>query len=167
MNFGQIRHYDVANGPGIRCSIFVTGCTRHCKDCFNEMYMDFQAGHAWTEKQTQQLIDYLKEDEIEGLTILGGEPFENAKGLIQIIRTIRKASDKSIWIYSGYTYEELLKNTLQKELLSLCDVLVDGAFIVALKNLRLKFRGSSNQRIIQILDSLEQNKVVLHPLSDM
>lgn len=150
MKFGQIRKYDVANGPGIRTTFFVTGCTHNCFNCFNKEYQDFNYGEIWTEVETKKVIDYLKEDVVEGLTVLGGEPFQNTTDLIKILKEIKKHSNKSIWIYSGYTYEEILKDPLKTELLSLCDVLVDGLFIEDLKNLNLKFRGSSNQRIIDL-----------------
>ncbi|MGO1579938.1 MAG: anaerobic ribonucleoside-triphosphate reductase activating protein [Peptoniphilaceae bacterium] len=150
MKFGQIRKYDVANGPGIRTTFFVTGCTHNCFNCFNKEYQDFNYGEIWTEEETKKIIDYLKEDVVEGLTVLGGEPFQNTTDLIKILKEIKKHSNKSIWIYSGYTYEEILKDPLKTELLSLCDVLVDGLFIEDLKNLNLKFRGSSNQRIIDL-----------------
>lgn len=160
MNYAQIRKYDVANGPGIRSTIFVTGCTHKCKGCFNEEYQDFNYGKVWTKNETNLLIEYLKKDEIEGLTILGGEPFQNSVGLIDVIKNIKEEVDKNIWIFSGYTFEEILENKNKKKLLELCDVLVDGLFIEELKNLKLKFRGSSNQRIIDIKTSLIKNKVI-------
>ncbi|WP_071025786.1 anaerobic ribonucleoside-triphosphate reductase activating protein [Peptoniphilus raoultii] len=160
MRYGQIRKYDVANGPGIRTSFFVTGCRHKCPFCFNEEYQDFSYGNIWTDKETNLIIDYLKLDEINGLTILGGEPFQNTKDLIDIVEKIREKSSKSIWIYSGYSYEQIYADPLKKRLVELCDVLVDGLFINDLKDLRLKFRGSSNQRIIDIKKSRENNKVI-------
>lgn len=161
MRYGQIRKYDVANGPGIRTSFFVTGCHANCKNCFNKEYMDPNFGNLWTEKQTQEIISYLKKDEIEGLTILGGEPFESTEDLIKIVKKIRGESDKSIWIFSGFLYEVLINIENAKKLLSMCDVLVDGLFVEKLKDLRLKFKGSSNQRTIDIQKSLENKKVIL------
>lgn len=161
MRYGQIRKFDVANGPGIRTTFFVTGCTHHCPECFNEEYQDFNAGEIWTDEQTQEVINYLNQDVVDGLTILGGEPFQNTEDLIKIISEIKKSSNKSIWIYSGYTYDELVKNPKQKELLELVDVLVDGLFKIDLKNLKLKFRGSSNQRIIDIKKTLLNNEIVI------
>lgn len=159
MKFAQIRKYDVANGPGIRSTIFVTGCTHNCPECFNKEYQDFNYGNDWTDDETKIIIEYLKQDEVEGLTILGGEPFQNTLGLIQVINDIKKEVNKNIWIFSGYTYEEILENKNRKKLLELCDVLVDGLFINELKDLKLKFRGSSNQRIIDIKKSLKENKI--------
>lgn len=160
MRYGQIREYDVANGKGIRCSIFVTGCTRNCKNCFNTEYKDFNAGKLWTDKETQLIINYLSEDVVDGLTILGGEPFENSEGLVEIIKEIKKSTKKNIWIYSGYTYDQIISDNKKKELLMLCDILVDGPFIEELKDLRLKFRGSSNQRIIDIQKTLKFDHII-------
>ncbi|EFR32826.1 MAG: anaerobic ribonucleoside-triphosphate reductase activating protein [Peptoniphilus harei] len=164
MNFAQIRKYDVANGPGIRTTIFVTGCTHKCPNCFNEEYQDFNFGNPWTRKETDEVIEDLKLDEVKGLTVLGGEPFQNEVDLLQVLRDIKKEVQKDIWIFSGYTYEEILKDQDKKKLLEECDVLVDGRFVEALKDLSLRFRGSSNQRIIDIKKSLEANEVVLFDL---
>ena len=164
MNFAQIRKYDVANGPGIRTTIFVTGCTHKCPNCFNEEYQDFNFGNPWTRKETDEVIEDLKLDEVKGLTVLGGEPFQNEVDLLQVIRDIKKEVQKDIWIFSGYTYEEILKDQDKKKLLEECDVLVDGRFVEALKDLSLRFRGSSNQRIIDVKKSLEANEVVLFDL---
>ncbi|MDU6031355.1 anaerobic ribonucleoside-triphosphate reductase activating protein [Peptoniphilus sp.] len=164
MNFAQIRKYDVANGPGIRTTIFVTGCTHKCPNCFNEEYQDFNFGNPWTRKETDEVIEDLKLDEVKGLTVLGGEPFQNEVDLLQVLRDIKKEVQKGIWIFSGYTYEEILKDKDKKKLLEECDVLVDGRFVEALKDLSLRFRGSSNQRIIDIKKSLEANEVVLFDL---
>ena len=164
MNFAQIRKYDVANGPGIRTTIFVTGCTHNCPNCFNKEYQDFNYGDTWTDKETKEVISYLNLDEVKGLTLLGGEPFQNEIDLLQVIRDIKKEVQKDIWIFSGYTYEEILKDQNKKKLLEECDVLVDGRFVEALKDLKLRFRGSSNQRIIDIQKSLDENKVVLFDL---
>ena len=164
MNFAQIRKYDVANGPGIRTTIFVTGCTHKCPNCFKEEYQDFNFGNPWTHKETDEVIEDLKLDEVKGLTVLGGEPFQNEVDLLQVLRDIKKEVQKEIWIFSGYTYEEILKDKDKKKLLEECDVLVDGRFVEALKDLSLRFRGSSNQRIIDVKKSLEANEVVLFDL---
>ena len=156
MNFAQIRKYDVANGPGIRTTIFVTGCTHKCHNCFNEEYQDFDFGDPWTQRETDEVIEDLKLDEVRGLTILGGEPFQNEVDLLEVLRDIKKEVQKDIWIFSGYTYEEILKDQDKKKLLEECDVLVDGRFVEALKDLNLRFRGSSNQRIIISLMKTER-----------
>lgn len=160
MNFAQIRKYDVANGTGIRTVIFVTGCTHNCRNCFNKEYQDFNYGEVWTETETEKVIEFLKDDNVSGLTLLGGEPMQNLE-LIQVLKAVKDKVEKPIWVYSGYTYEEILENEKRTELLKLCDVLVDGRFVEELKDLKLKFRGSSNQRIIDVKKSMEQGKVVL------
>ncbi len=162
MNFAQIREYDVANGPGIRVSFFVTGCTHKCYNCFNPEYQDFDFGDTWTKDTTKMIINYLNKDQISGLSIIGGEPFQNAKDLTKIIKDIKKEVNKDIWIWSGYTFDEIIDDQVKKELLEEIDVLVDGRFVERLKDLTLKFRGSSNQRIIDVKKSLENDKIVLH-----
>ena len=162
MHYGQIRRYDIANGIGIRSTIFVTGCTRKCPECFNTEYQDFNAGKEWTNKETELIISYLKDPNVEGLTLLGGEPMQNTEGLVEIVKAIKKEVDKSVWVYSGYKWEEILQDPNKKALLEICDVLVDGPFIIALRDMRLRFRGSSNQRIIDIQESLKQDKIVLY-----
>lgn len=152
MRYGQIRQFDIANGPGVRTSIFVTGCSHKCKNCFNQEYQDKDYGKPWTEKESKLVIEYLKNDNVSGLTLLGGEPMENL-WLIDIIKDIKKEVDKEIWIYSGFTYEQICEDSSKKALLDMCHVLVDGLYIDSLKDLRLKFRGSSNQRIIDIKSS--------------
>ena len=160
MNYGQIRKYDIANGPGIRTSIFVTGCSLNCKNCFNKDYQNPSFGNPWTEKEDELIISYLSDPNVSGLTILGGEPFENTHGLISLLKKIN--TNKSIWIYSGYTYEYLIKNYKTLELLKLVDVLVDGPFIEGLKDLNLYYRGSRNQRIIDVKESLLNDELILH-----
>ena len=160
MNYAQIRKYDVANGPGIRSTIFVTGCTHNCYNCFNKEYQDFNFGKTWTDKETKEVIEYLELPEVKGLTVLGGEPFQNEVDLLMTIKDIKKEVQKDIWIFSGYTFEEIIKDENKKNLLEECDVLVDGRFVENLKDLTLRFRGSSNQRIIDEKRSLDENKVI-------
>lgn len=161
MRYGQIRQYDIANGEGIRSTIFVTGCTRHCPECFNEEYQDFHAGKPWTQKETDQIITWLKDPNVEGLTLLGGEPMENAEGLTDVVRQVKGAVKKTVWVYSGFKWDEILQDPKKKALLTLCDVLVDGPFINALRDPKLRFRGSKNQRVINIPESLKEGKVIL------
>ena len=162
MNYGQIRKYDIANGPGIRSSIFVTGCHLRCKNCFNKDYQDPNYGNKWTNTTTKELISYLEDPNVSGLTILGGEPFEHTKDLYDIIKNIKTKVDKSIWIYSGFTFEDLIQREEAKKLLELVDVLVDGPFIEDKKDLTLAFRGSSNQRIIDVKNTLTSDKFILY-----
>jgi anaerobic ribonucleoside-triphosphate reductase activating protein len=170
MNYADIKYCDVANGLGIRVSLFVSGCTHHCKGCFNEVTWDFNYGKPFTENEIQQILEYLKPDYINGLTLLGGEPFEqvNQQGLLPLLRRVREEyPDKSTWCFTGYDYEKDILGTMcgiwpeTSEMLSYIDVLVDGEFREELKNLSLRFRGSSNQRIILVKPSLEQKKVIL------
>lgn len=161
MKYAQIRKYDIANGEGIRSTIFVTGCTHGCKGCFNREYWDFTYGKEWDNDATNTVISYLKEPVVSGLTLLGGEPMQNLE-LTKVLRDIKKEVNKNIWIYSGYTYEQIIKDPKKLELLKECDILVDGLFIEELKNLKLKFRGSENQRIIDIKKSLETNNIILY-----
>lgn len=161
MNYGQIRKYDVANGEGIRTSIFVTGCNHHCKGCFNEEYQDFDFGEKWTDKETREVIEDLKLQEVSGLTLIGGEPMEHPKELREIIKKIKREVDKSIWVYSGFTYEKILEDEEKLALLKECDILVDGLFIEKELDLRLRFRGSRNQRVIDIQKSLANGEVTI------
>lgn len=155
MRYGQIRKYDTANGDGIRTTIFITGCTHKCDGCFNKEYQSFESGQEWTEAQTNEIIENLKDSNVSGLSILGGEPFQNADGLLEVVLAVKKAGiQKDIWIWSGYTYEVLLelgkKDRAILDLLNECNVLIDGRFEESLKDLSLKYRGSSNQRVIDL-----------------
>ena len=159
-NYAQIRKYDVANGFGIRVSIFCTGCTHKCPGCFNELYQDPNYGEKWTQEQTNLVVEYMKDTAVKGLTLLGGEPFQNT-WLVDVIREVKKQTNKEIWAYSGYTYEKLIEDEDRLEMLKECDILIDGPFIQELKDLKLRFRGSSNQRVIDVQKTLETGKVVV------
>ncbi len=162
MNYGQIRKYDIANGNGIRTTVFVTGCTHHCFNCFNGEYQDPNNGKPWTDKETQQVLQYVSDDNVAGLTLLGGEPFQNIDGLLPLVRAVRKAQpEKDIWVYSGYTLDAILKDPKKKELLEECDILVDGLYVEELRDPALRFRGSKNQRIIDIKKTLSSGDVVI------
>lgn len=161
MNYAQIRKYDIANGPGVRTTIFLTGCTLNCKNCFNKEYQNFHFGKVFDEKAFDEVMDCLSDANISGLSVLGGEPFDNLEGLKEFITKVRANSEKDIWIYSGYTFEELLEKDGAMDVLKNIDVLVDGRFVEDLKDLKLKFRGSSNQRIIDIKRTLEEDEILL------
>ena len=170
MNYADIKKADVANGVGVRVSVFVSGCTHHCKNCFNEQAWDFHYGNEFTEKEIEKVINLMNHSYVSGLTLLGGEPFEhtNQQGLLPLVRKVKeKFPDKNIWCYSGYTFEKDIINKMCKEwketpeLLSYIDVLVDGEFQEDKKDIKLKFRGSSNQRIIDVKKSLENKTTVL------
>ncbi len=161
MNYAQIRKYDIANGPGVRTTIFLTGCTLNCKNCFNKEYQNFHFGKVFDEKAFEEVMDCLSDANISGLSVLGGEPFDNLAGLKEFITKVRAKSEKDIWIYSGYTFEELLEKDGAMDVLKNIDVLVDGRFVEDLKDLKLKFRGSSNQRIIDMKRTLEEDEILL------
>lgn len=170
VNYAEIKQYDVANGPGVRVSLFVSGCTHHCKNCFNEETWDFNYGRPFTEAETARILEYLKPDYVAGLSVLGGEPFEpaNQEGVLPLLRAVREAyPHKDIWCYSGYLFDRQIledmceKSAVTREMLSYIDVLVDGRFVEEKKNLKLRFRGSENQRIIDVKKSLEKGCVVL------
>ena len=149
MNYAEIKKVDIANGPGVRVSLFVSGCRNHCKGCFNPETWDFDYGRPFTRATEDEIIEALRPSWIQGLSILGGEPTEeeNAAVLISFLKRVRAAlPDKDIWLYSGYTYEVLR----DKEILTLADVLVDGPFLLEQKDAGLAFRGSRNQRIIDL-----------------
>ena len=149
MNYAEIKKVDIANGPGVRVSLFVSGCRNHCKGCFNPETWDFDYGRPFTRETEDEIIEALRPSWIQGLSILGGEPTEeeNAAVLIPFLKRVRAAlPDKDIWLYSGYTYDSLR----DKEILTLADVLVDGPFLLELKDAGLAFRGSRNQRIIDL-----------------
>lgn len=161
MNYAQIRKYDIANGPGVRTTIFLTGCTLNCKNCFNKEYQNFHFGKVFDEKAFEEVMDCLSDANISGLSVLGGEPFDNLEGLREFITKVRAKTEKDIWIYSGYTFEELLEKAGAMDVLKNIDVLVDGRFVEDLKDLKLKFRGSSNQRIIDMKRTLEEDEILL------
>ena len=170
MNYGAIKKHDVANGLGVRVSLFVSGCTHHCPECFNEEAWDFSYGQPFTKAVEEEIISALKPEYIRGFSLLGGEPFEpaNQEVLVGLLRNIKeKYPEKTIWCYSGYLFDtEMLTGKLgnpkiTREMLSYIDILVDGEFHIAEKNLNLRFRGSSNQRIIKVPESLQTDKIVL------
>lgn len=170
MNYAEIKNCDIANGIGVRISLFVSGCTHHCKGCFNEVAWDFDYGTPFTQETIDKILDMMRPDYIRGLTLLGGEPFEpqNQGPIVELLRQVKeKMPEKSIWAFSGYLFDrDILSGRLgdwkvTQEYLSYLDVLVDGPFVEAKKNLSLRFRGSENQRIIDVPASMAQGKIVL------
>ena len=158
MNYATIKWTDIANGEGVRISLFVSGCTRHCKDCFNAVAWDFNYGQPFDEEVQNKIFEGLKADYIAGLSLLGGEPFEpeNQRALLPFVREAKKRfPDKTIWCYTGYRFEDLLAHPLRRKLVELCDVIVDGRYNEAERDLSLHFRGSRNQRIINVAESLQ------------
>lgn len=170
MHYAEIKTCDIANGPGIRVSLFVSGCTHRCQNCFNEETWNFQYGKPFTAETENELIDALRPAYIKGLTLLGGEPLEhsNQRGLLPFVRRVKKElPNKNIWCYTGYTFEtDILEKMCAeweetRELLACFDVLVDGEFVQEKKDMGLQFRGSSNQRLIRVKESLKEGKTVL------
>lgn len=150
---------DVANGPGIRVSLFVTGCSIHCPNCFNELFQDFTYGTPWSDEVEEEFIALGQRPHINGYSILGGEPLEQDKELLHLLKRIKTETNKTIWLWSGKCYETL--SDAQKEVLNYVDVLVDGPFLEEKKDLSLRFRGSSNQRIIDLNKSRSKNEIVI------
>lgn len=170
MKYATIKEIDVANGPGIRVSLFVSGCTHHCKGCFNPETWNFNYGDDFTTEVEDRILEAMKPAYIKGFSLLGGEPFEpqNQEVLLPFLRRVKAAyPDKTIWCYSGYDFEkDMLTGNLgpwevTHEMLTLIDVLVDGEFVLEKKNPNLRFRGSENQRVIRVADSLNSDTVVL------
>ena len=175
MHYATIKKFDIANGEGVRVSIFVSGCSHKCPGCFNDIAWPFEYGEEYTQEVEEEIIEACRPSYIRGLSLLGGEPFEkvNQLGLISLIRRFKKEfPNKDIWCYTGYLMDQDILNeesTIQtevtRELLEAIDVLVDGKFVLKLKDISLKFKGSSNQRVIDVKESLKQNKVILHSLN--
>ena len=167
MNYATIKNCDIANGPGVRVSLFVSGCTHRCPGCFNEVAWDFDYGEPFTQETIDSIINMLRPAYIRGLTLLGGEPFEpqNQSAIVELLRQVkRELPEKSIWAFSGYLFDkDILSGRLgdTSEYVSYLDVLVDGPFIEAKKNLSLRFRGSENQRLIDVHASLDEGEIVL------
>lgn len=172
MYYGALKKTDIANGPGVRVTLFVSGCTHHCKECFNPETWDFNYGEEFTDRTISEIIEAMKPSYIRGITILGGEPFEpsNQEYVLKLIKAIKKEFvNKDVWMYSGYLFDTELRAPSRArceytdELLSMIDVLVDGEFMIDKKNIMLKFRGSENQRIIDVPSSLSTGTVVVIP----
>ena len=169
MNYATIKSRDIANGPGVRVSLFVSGCTHRCPGCFNEVAWDFDYGQPFNQGVIDLILSMLRPSHIKGLTILGGEPFDprNQGPIVELLRQVKeKYPEKSVWAFSGYLFDHICSGRLgdwavTKEYLSYLDVLVDGPFIEAQKNLSLRFRGSENQRLIDVPASLAKGEVVL------
>lgn len=170
MNYSEIKEYDIANGPGVRVTLFVSGCTHRCKGCFNEMTWDFEYGRPFGEDTVEHILKKLEPSYIAGLTLLGGEPMEykNQIGLLPLLRRVKEEyPGKTVWCYTGYLYDKdiledfCMKWEETKEILSYLDIVVDGEFVEDLKDISLQFRGSSNQRIIDVKKSMQAGEIVL------
>lgn len=170
MHYGEIKNYDIANGIGVRVSLFVSGCTNHCEHCFQPETWDFTHGEPFTEKTQEELLQMMEPDYIHGFTLLGGEPFEpeNQRGILPFLQKLKQEfPEKTVWAYTGFMLEDLMTEgthphcEITETILSLIDVLIDGRFVEAKKDLSLQFRGSSNQRIIDLKKTLAEGRVIL------
>lgn len=162
MNYAKIRKFDISNGPGVRTTLFVSGCTNNCEGCFNKDLQDFDYGEIWSEEVENDFIRQVKNPNIVGVNILGGEPMNQIKDetLFNLLKRIKEETNKSIWIWSGYRYEDIINNRERNKILSYADVLIDGRFELDKRNISLKYRGSSNQRVIDITKSKRENKII-------
>ena len=169
MHYGELKKFDIANGYGVRTTLFVSGCTNRCPGCFQPQTWDFEYGKPFTSEVEDEIIESLRPYYVNGFTVLGGEPFEpeNQAALLELLREFHtRYPEKSIWCYTGFTLEELLEGSRARietadEMLSLIDVLVDGRFVEDLRNLRLRFRGSENQRLLNVKETLKRGEPVL------
>ena len=171
MNYGMIKKFDIADGEGVRVSLFVSGCTNHCFNCFQPETWDFDYGQPYTKDTENEIIEALKPSYIQGLTLLGGDPFEfqNQREVVKLLRRMKaELPDKNVWAYTGFILDQDLLDggrrhcEVTDEMLSYIDVLVDGPFIDAQKNISLAFRGSENQRVIDLKKSLKEKEVILY-----
>ncbi len=162
MNYAKIRKFDVSNGPGVRTTLFVTGCTNNCEGCFNKELQDFNYGEKWTKDIEDDFINQVMNPNIVGVNILGGEPMDQIRDddLSNLLKRIKLETNKSIWLWSGYLYENILSSNDRNTILKYVDVLIDGRFELDKRNISLKYRGSSNQRVIDVVKSRESNKIV-------
>lgn len=170
MRIANIKYYDVADGPGVRVSVFVSGCTNHCVGCFQPETWDFDYGQVYTKQMEEEILSFLAKDFVQGLTLLGGDPFEfvNQEGLVSLCQKVKaQFPDKNIWCYTGFILDQDLllggrrHGSYTDQLLSLIDVLVDGPFIQEQKNLMLPYCGSENQRVIDLVQSLQKQEIIL------
>ena len=164
MNYAKIKHFDIANGEGVRTSLFVSGCQFHCEDCFNSETWDYNYGNLYTKETENHILSTLQDRYIDGLSILGGDPLcQDEDGIAQLTKLVGqvKSIGKTVWIWSGFTWEQLPSLSASKQnLIKLCDVMIDGLYNKTLRDLRLKWRGSSNQRVINIQQSIKEGKVI-------
>lgn len=162
MNYAEIRRYDVTNGPNVRTTLFVSGCTNNCNGCFNKDLQNFNYGSKWDKSIENIFISYAKDSNVLGVNILGGEPMEQTKDndLLDLLHRIKVETDKEIWLWSGYLFEDIIKDPQKKALLNFVDVIIDGRFEATKRDISLKYRGSSNQRVIDVKKTFEDNKII-------
>ena len=175
MRYSQIRTLDINNGPGLCVSLYVQGCKRHCDQCFNPETWDYSGGKLWNRRVEIQFIEACKDEHIKNICILGGEPLDQGKELLDLLVKLKEKVKKPIWLWTGYTWEDVVKDKnrvyqqnfdidkiIKEEILTMCDVVIDGPFVYEKMDTSLRYRGSANQRVINVKESLKQNKVVLY-----
>ena len=160
MNYANWTKFDVTNTKGISTTLFVSGCTHNCDGCFNKEAQDFEYGNLYTEEFEEEFINFSKDENIECVAILGGEPFQQDENLLILLKRLKEEVKKPIWVWSGFCFEEILENPDRRKLLDCIDILIDGKFELKNRDLKLKYRGSSNQRVIDVHNSLMKNKVI-------
>lgn len=161
MNYAKIKKMDTSNAPGVRVSLFVSGCTNGCEGCFNKELQDFKYGKFWDKKTEDKFLEYVSNPNIIGVNILGGEPMQQDLMLIRLLKRIKNETNKNIWVWSGFLYQDIIKTNFGRTILHFIDVLVDGKFEIDKKDISLRFRGSKNQRVIDVQKSLLENKIIL------
>ena len=163
MRYAQMREYDISNGPNVRATLFVSGCTHNCKGCFNKAYQDFSYGNEWTKESEEKFLKYVEDEKVKGVNILGGEPLQQIMddSLANLLAKIKVNTNKPIWLWTGYKLEDIINNSKVMNILKSVDVLIDGKFEEDKKDLNLMYKGSSNQRVINLVETLKQNEVVL------
>lgn len=165
MKYAEIKKFDVANSPQIGSTLFVSGCNFHCEGCFNEIAQDFNYGREWNKKVEDKFIEYLKHPQVKHANLLGGEIMQQENEIIlNLVKRIKNETDVTIWTWTGYSWESLIQDKDKVEILKYIDVLVDGQFDLSKRDLKLKYRGSSNQRVIKVRESLDQGKVILYEI---
>lgn len=169
MRYEKIRKFDVSNAPGVRSTLFVTGCTHDCKGCFNKELQDFGAGEVWTQEDEDNFVSYVKNDNVVGVNILGGEPMQQVMDdcLPNLLKRVKEETGKNIWLWSGYLLEQILEDEKRRKILEYVDVLVDGRFDIDKRNINLKYRGSENQRVIDVKKTLMSDSVVLYDFEEI
>lgn len=162
MRYAQIRKFDVTNGPNVRCTLFVSGCSHNCPGCFNKDQQDFNYGELWTQEVEDYFMECVNNVNILGVNILGGEPLEQTmdESLLKLLKRIKEETNKSIWLWSGFVFEDIIKDSKKSAFLKYVDVLIDGMFLKDKRDITLKYRGSSNQRVIYVEKSLKNKKIV-------
>lgn len=162
MNYAKIRELDISNGPGVRTTLFVSGCTFYCKSCFNKEAQSFNYGEEFTKEIEDYFVEISKKSNIKGINLLGGEVMhQDTSTILSLVKRLKEEVGKDTWLWTGYTWEELIKLKDKIDILQYIDVLIDGRFDVNKRDLMLKYRGSSNQRVIDVQKSLKQNKIVI------